>query len=290
MLTTLIAVSSAAAITPEAVLNTPAREVEPVHADGYFGWAQANLATPRRFNVFVLPDGGSRFRVNPSNTVAFMGDIDGTTLVYGQRPGVNYASNIKFFDLTTRMLIDPPPGVNTIRNDEVIPKLSGNHLLFARFTATAGSVRLYDLTTHTTKVLDSLAYPGYVQPGRVEGNWAVWTKCKRFAHCNTFVYDIANRTKTRVPNPLSRSQYAASVTADGTVYFGESTNINCGSSLAIWRYPIGGPREKLLPISRGRDIATLDVVENVDGSTTVYYDRYICNTWGVDIYRFTFGP
>jgi hypothetical protein len=288
----LVAGSAAvAAVTTEAVLDSPAYEVEPALGDGYFAWAQASESHPNHFNVFVRPDGSSRYRVNPAGTEAFAGDIDGTTLVFGQLPRPNHPGGVELYGLVTKVASSPPPGVNTRRNHEAGPKVSGEKLLFARYSNSGGKIFVFDLATHERTLLDSIASPpGYVQTGDVEGNLAAWIRCRRFAHCQTFVYDLAAETKTRVPNPQHRSQYAVSLADDGTVYFGESTNINCGDSLAIWRYDVGGAREKLFGFRRNRDIAVTTPGETLDGSTTVYYDRFNCNTGAADIFKTTIDP
>jgi hypothetical protein len=286
----LAAPAATAAVTTEAVLDSPAYEVEPYIGNGYFAWAQASEAHPARFNVYALPDAGSRFKVNPKGTVGFATDIDSTTLVFSQRPRPSAPGNVRFYDLVGRTASNPPAGVNTRRYREAGGKLFGNSLLFARLSGSAVKIFLFDLVTHERKLLDSIARPGYAQTGDVDGGLAAWIKCKRFAHCNTFVYDLAAETKTRVPNPQRRSQYAASLADDGTVYFGESTNIDCGNSLAIWRWDVGGAREKLFGFQSGRDIAVTTPVENLDGSTTIYYDRFNCNTGAADIFKTTVTP
>jgi hypothetical protein len=284
----LAAPVATATVTTEVVLNTSATEIEPSVGNGYFGWAQASKAHPRRFNVFAKPDGGSRFRVNADGTTGFASDIDDTTFVFGQRSG-DRAGNIRFFDLVSKTPSNPPAGVNT-RLQETGGKLAGNNLLFGRYSNSTGKIYLYDLAMQTQTLLDSIAAPGYVQTGDVDGGFAAWIRCRRFAHCNTFVYNIATKQKTHVPNPQRRSQYAVSLADDGTVYFGESSNINCGKSLAVWRWDVGGSRERLFGVGRHRDIAVTTPIENLGGSTTLYYDRYDCRSGAVDIFKTTVGP
>ena len=268
----LVAASGAAgAVTTEAVLDSPAYEVEPYVGNGYFAWAQAGEAHPARFNVSARPDAGARFKVNPKGTVGFATDIDSTTLVFTQRSRPSAAGNVRFYDLVGRAVSNPPAGVNTRRYNEAGGKLLGNTLLFARYSRSAVKIFLFDLVAHQRKLLDSISRPGYAQTADVDGGLAAWIKCKRFAHCQTFVYDLT-------------------LADDGTVYFGESSNINCGNSLAVWRWDVGGAREKLFDFQSNRDIAVTTPVENLDGSTTIYYDRFNCNTGAADIFKTTITP
>jgi hypothetical protein len=275
-------------VSTEAVLNTSAYEAGPSSGNGYFGWTQASDAHPTRFTVFAKPDGGSRFKVNPDGTDGFASDIDSATFVYGQRSRKR-RGNVRFFDLVSKTASNPPAGVNT-RRLETGGKLAGDDLLFARYSKSGGKIYLFDLVTQKMTLLDSISPPGYVQTGDVDGGFAAWIRCRRFAHCNAYVYELATKARTRVPNPQHRSQYAVSLADDGTVYFGESSNINCGNSLAVWRYDVGGARERLFGLKRFRDIAVTTPIENLDGSTTIYFDRYNCRSGAVDILKTTVSP
>lgn len=284
-----------AEVDPEPVLNSPAYEVEPAPEADYFAWAQASLAHPNRYNVFVAPvvggapDVANRHRVNPAGSLGFAGDMDGTTLVYGQRPSLREPGSVRLYDVVGETFIPTPNGVNTSRGHEAGPKLSGNWLLFARYGRSGQRIYLWDVTgAEAPRRLDSLAYPGYLQTGGVAGNWAVWTRCKRWAHCATFRYRIDAQTQKRVPNPNTRSQYAASVTDDGTVYFGESRNIFCGRKLGIWRWSGSAGRELLHSIPSRRDIAVTNPLVSADGTTVdVYYDFFNCDSGRANIFKIT---
>jgi hypothetical protein len=285
----LVAVASAAA---QPVRATDAYEVEPSPAASFFAWSQARLSSPNRYNVFFVPaaNGVPNFsnptRANPKGTVSFAGDVDGTTLVFGQRPRPGARGNIRFYNLAARDLIPTPDGVNTKRGHEAGPKLSGHRLLFARYGPSGQSIFLDEDTTdnQAPRRLASLAYPGYLQTGGVDGNLAVWTRCRRWAHCATFRYNIDARITRRTSNPDHRSQYAASV-ADGSIYFAESGNIFCGDGLALWRWKRHEGRTRLHGFRSGRDIAVTNPLVNGDGSVDLYYDRFICRTGAADIFR-----
>jgi hypothetical protein len=286
----LVAVAGAAA-KPVPVRATDAYEVEPAPGVSYFAWSRARPSRPNRYNVFVVPAAGgvpnfsAPIKANRDGTVAFAGDIDDTTLVFGQRRRAGARGNIRFYDLSTHALVATPAGVNTTRH-EAGPKLSGPWLLFARYGRSSQSIILLNVDTGGDRRLDSLGYPAYLQTGDVAGNWAVWTRCRRWSHCNTFRYNIAARRARRLPNPADRSQYAASVTDDGTVYFAESRNIFCGGDLALWRWKPSADRARarLHRFRSGRDVAVTNPVTTAS-ETTLFYDRYICRSGAADIYK-----
>jgi hypothetical protein len=282
---------------PAPVLTTPANEVEPAPEADYFAWAQASVDHPNRYNVWVAPvvagapDVSSRHRANPSGSVAFAGDMDGRTLVFGQRPSLSDPGSVRFYNAATKTLLETPAGVNTSRGHEAGPRLSGNWLLFARYGKSGQGIILFNTSTRASRRLDSLAYPGYLQTGGVAGNWAVWTRCKRWAHCSTIRYRIDTKAERRVPNPNTRSQYAASVTDDGTVYFGESRNIFCGRHLGIWRWSGTDGRQLLHSVPSRRDVATTNPLVSADGtSVDVYFDHFNCDTGRANILKITVPP
>jgi len=290
----LLAAPSAAAQTPIPVLATPALELQPAAGGPYFAWTEAPRAHPTRFNAYARSEGQRRFMLNARGTRGFTtgGAIDGTRLVYGQRPSTTKPGDLKLFDLVTRTRSNPPAGVNTRRNHEASGSLSGDWLLFFSETLSTSTERivLFNLVTLEARQLDIARGRAYVQSGSVRGGYATWIKCPRSTRCNAYVYDIATRAKLRVPNPLRKSQYAASITAAGVVYFAESRSVDCGSSLALWRYPLGGTRTKLLSLSRGYDVSDLSPLVNVNGSTTLFYDRFRCRTGASDIFKLALAP
>jgi len=287
-----VASMTAASQPPVPVLATGADERYPAATDSFLAWAEAPKLHPHRFNVYVRPHGRPRFKANVRGTVGFVGAgaIDGTTLVYAQRPSFHAQADLKFLDLTTRTRSNPPGGVNT-EQPEGAASLAGNWLLFSRGTPSTFTQRiiLFNLATHKTKQLAVARGASYAQPGIVEGNYASWIECRNNRHCNAYVYDIAARSTRRLPNPLRRSQYAVAVTAAGVVYFAESRNINCGRDAALWRYPLGGTRTKLLSFPHNRDVADLDPVVN-GTTTTLFYDRFHCRTDTADIFKLALGP
>jgi hypothetical protein len=256
---------------PRGVAST----IFPTGADGYRAWSASSDAAPLHFDAYVSTPGETPVRVNPGGTQAHVGDIDGTTLVYSERRGRR--GDVKLYDLVAGPTAQPPAGINT-KADEWAPSLSGDRLLFGRASGSTERILLADLGTGAIRKLDSARGSRYVQPGRVSGNYAVWIRCRRSRRCSLFRHDLATGTTLRLPNPRGRAQYAASVTDDGTVYFVESRHVLCGARASLWRYR-DGVRTRLLALPGGRDVATTDPVANLDGTTTLVYDRIVCGTW-----------
>ena len=288
-----LGVVASAHAAPVPVRATRAVEQQPAAGIAFFAWTQEPRPSSGRETVYATPAGQPRFRVSTLGARAFtasgaIDDVTGRTLVYGERPRSrpDGPGDLWFFDLATRVRSSPPAGVNTSRH-EWGASLSGQWLLFARstFSTSREEIMLWNVATGQAIRLDVTRGNKYAQPGSVRGNYATWIKCPTFAHCNAYVYDIARGTKHAVPNPLGRSQYAVSVTAAGAVYFTESRNINCGRGAALWRYQLGGARTRLLPFRRGRDVAVTSPVVNPDGSTSLFYDRFVCRTATSDIFR-----
>jgi hypothetical protein len=285
----LACVPVAAAYTPVAVVATPRIEIQPTASMDYLVYSEARSSRPNIFNLFAKPASATRLRVNPPGTIAFVGSIDGTTLAYAQRTPSG-RGQIKLFDLVARTWIDTPAGVNTAAH-EGAPSLSGDWLVFSR-------ARQRDLTFPRRLILHHLSdgaqtqldfgNNAYVQGGGLAGNYVVWTRCPALSRCRTWIYDIAAETKDVLPNPLGKSQFAASVTADGTAYYTESSTINCTTRKIVrfWRQPLVGPRELIGSLPRGRDPAMTSPVVMGDGSVELFFDRFICRTGAADIYKF----
>ena len=160
--------------------------------------------------------------------------------------------------------------------------------MFARQSIVTGarSIILFNLHTHASRVLDVVGGNKYVQPGQVNGGYAVWVHRVPPGRARVYVYDIANRKLTRVPN-IRGYDWAPSVTENGTVYF-ERSGPRCGSNARIIRYPLGGPLTTVLSLPSGIDMTSTYVFPLDDGSIQVFHDRLRCSNlkFGDDIYRF----
>jgi hypothetical protein len=286
----LVATTAGAAVTPTPVIATRLDERYAAASADYIAWQQNSKAHPKHYDVYVQPVGEEGYKVNAAGTEATTGGIDGTTLVYQEWGGKLNNSDVKLFDLTTATSSDPPTGVNT-EDWEYWPSISGNWLLFGReFGPGDRSVVLFDLTTEESQTLaGSSGYKRILGPGQVNGSFAVWDRSvvKRGAvvSCEVFVYDIAAGTTTQIPNPNHRCQYAPSVTATGTVYYGRS-GMGCGLSARLVSYPPGGPATTLVSLPRGTDFYSSYALTAADGTTSVFYDPTPCGG-EADIYEVT---
>ena len=287
----LLAEPAAAVLSQQGVRTTRASEVEPAAAPGYLAWSQNSLAHRNHFDVFARHGAASKVRVNPRGTQGFLwgGAIDGTTLVYSQFR--NGSADLHFFDLVAGTRITRG-GVNTAASENGA-SLSGNRLLFRRtsFATSTEQILLRDFAGGGTRRLAVRTGRAYAQPGNVAGDHATWFTCSTFSRCRVWRDDLSDLDPpVRIPNPTGSSQYAPSVTPDGTLYFVEAENAVCRAvHPRLVRLRSSGARAVLVRFGLKRDPAVTSPVANANGSTWVYYDRYRCGTGAADIYR-VFDP
>ncbi|HEV8602208.1 MAG TPA: hypothetical protein VGQ68_02310 [Gaiellaceae bacterium] len=288
-LATLVPIATAGAtVTPPVpVKNGPADEFAPAASSEYLVWAQSPHNSTRS-TVWAQHIAEAPFRVSPRSVRAYPGGIDGTRLVYQRVRGEQ--SNLAFFDLATRRQTSAPAGVNT-RQWEWDPSISGDWLLFGRTTRTTESILLWNLTTRRRIKLSSIrtGRGRRLTPGYVNGNFAVWERCGTGRVCDVYRYDITLGTKKAVPSIPGKQDYAPSVTADGTVYYGRSGR-GCGASVQLVKSPLTGAEEVLYSLPQGEDFATtypVTVPSPPSGlqTTSIYFDRIVCREEAWDIYR-----
>ena len=282
----------ARALTPEPVIATRLIEKQPAATESYLAYSQNSSRHRDRFNLYVRPEGQPRFRANPRRTIAFAGMIDGTTLAYYRRRLSDTTYDIKLFDVVSKTHSGLPAGVNTSRNERT-PAVSIDWLLFERSRTrfSPGQILLASRTSSEVRTLEPRS-DAYVQVGGLAGNYAVWTRCGRLSHCQTWRYDIAAQTKTRLANPAGRSQFAASVLADGTTYYAESSTILCrrDKTVRFFQQPLVGSRELLAKLGRGKDTALTSPASLTGGGVDLFFDRFTNNCASSDIYKVRIGP
>ncbi len=284
----LLAASAVIAVSPRGLAATPhvllgrnrLGEFQGVRGEDYVAWQQNSRRQPGHYDVYARRiDGGETIRVNPRGTNAANGGIDGDTLVYQQFAGSR--SDLRFFDLGSRRRTDPPDGVNT-RAWEYWPSLSGDLLLFGRlYPDGLRRLVLFDLATGESVVLDAIRGAGsFLAPGQVNGDWVAWSRCLARHPCEVVRYHVTDGEKLFIPNPDDRSQRAASVGPDGTVYFARARGA-CGTGVRLISYTRKGEETELWRLPSGDDIGTTRVYVGEDGTTHLYFDHYDCGQGAV---------
>jgi Divergent InlB B-repeat domain len=275
---TIAAVVSTAAISPAAdegarVLSGRVGEYQPVRGEGFLAWEQNSRRAPDRYDVYARRDGRRRFKVNATGTEAANGAIYRSTLVYQQYRGTK--SDIFFYNLTTKRRHRASSRINT-RKWEYWPSLSRKWLLFGRLRRD-GSRRivLHNRQSGRSRTLaKSERRSAFLEPGQVNGGWAVWSRCDAAGECNIWLYDIERSRKTMVPNP-GASQRAPSVSPEGTVYFVRSGR-RCRSSTKVMRRARAGKTKLLARIPSGRTVNDTYAFAATLGLSKVFYDHQAC--------------
>jgi len=267
----------------------PVNEESPSAAPGEFAWVQNSKLHPHLYNVYAQLGGGARFRVNAAGTQAGLGTgIEGHTLAYTQVRGSQ--QSIRLFNLQTHGRSGPPAGVNT-PNIEDEPSISGNWLLFHRLEDGASpgqQVLLTNLTSGATRVLASVpGGRGFLEAGQVNGNFAVFTQSKTGTTFNVWVYNIAQKTLTVIPNPLGKMHTSAAVNPFGTAYF-EQSGAGCGENATVEEYPVGGPMSAAGTLRPGIDLFHPFLFEN-GPLDSFLFAKIHCQGGGIDIYKTLFS-
>ena len=282
-----------AASAPVPVKNGPKNEVGPAAGDDWFAWSQSREKNTSPLDLYAQQTGHAAFRVNPKNTQAYAGGIDGTNLLYQLiRGNLATRSDLRLYDLTTRRLEPLPSGINTPKW-ECCGTISGGWVLFSRgqvYTNATQLVILRNLTTGEQRVLDALRNrKGLLSAGQLNGTFAVWARCNPYPRCGIYRYDLATSSATPLTIPAGKVPYSPSVDERGTVYYGLS-NEGCGKSVQLVKQPVEGGPEVLATLAQGKD---LDVTyahtvalkpPRDDITTRVYYDIVRCRTHRWNIY------
>lgn len=282
--TLVVSATSALAVEPVVVVNTDKPEIGPTASMTYLAWFVYTPNFHPNVRAQAIGDDTS-FRVNPVGTGAYTGGIDGSTLIY-QWFSSDHKPDLAMVDLATQAELDVPGGVNT-NASEYAPSISGSHLLFGRGIPHGASVVLFDTSTATSEVLytktatERRAFD--IVPTQVNGNYAVWMqttyskKTERPLRGDIFLYDIAAATTTKLPDADTErpAQYGPSVDADGTVYFGRSSNA-CGENAQIISRDLAGTETVLYEFPTDRDFGFSFALDNANNTTDVYFDGGKC--------------
>jgi hypothetical protein len=284
----ILGIAAAAwAATPKPVVASSLDEKTPAGSSTYLAWAQNSSGAPNHFDAFVRKGTGSKRKVNPAGTAALLGGIDGTALIFQQIKGSQ--SNIKLYNLVTKIRSSPPAGVNTSAW-EWLPTTSGSRILFGRGNpANHNIVRrviVFDSDTGDSTVIARTRSGIFsVVPGQVNGGFATWWVCTS-SRCDVFRRNLATGTTVKVPNPSGKLQYAPSVTSTGDVTFARS-GFNCGSGVQLRRFHAGSVT-KLAALPTGADVGQM-FAYTASGKTTVLFDRVKCAAQSWDVYKLVTG-
>jgi hypothetical protein len=168
--------------------------------------------------------------------------------------------------------------------------MSGQWMLFGREGLKTGVRRivLYNLETRASRTLArTKSRKLRLEPGQVNGKFAVWAKCSP-KRCNVVRYNIAARRKLKVPNRAG-SQYAPSVTRAGTVHFVRAASPRCGSKVRLMRFTPGRGSTRVARLSGRVNIGDTYSYTDQFGNAEVLYDRFACGSRaGSDLFSVAF--
>ncbi len=287
---TAVALAGTALQTPQQVTHRRGRQVVPAATPGaaFIAYAQSRRSNPHHFDAYVVPNGGSRVKLNRRGE-GWPGGFDGTTLAYQQ--AYRGQSDIHLYNLTTHKR-STPPGVNTNRW-EWQPSISGGWILYGQEWGRSqinDKVILWNHGLSDRRVLDQQSSRRHdpLFPGQVNGDFATWTRWTR--RLNVYRYQISTGTTVRVPRPTGTSQYAGTVSNDGTVFYVRSdtpSGTTCGVGVRLHEYdPATQIDTTLAALPAGYDIGVTYTVDE-DPGHTVYFDRIRCSTGGSHIFKIT---
>jgi len=284
----VVAAPARADIPAVKVIDEPGtQQVAPSGSGAWYSFTANSSAHPRRFNAYAEHvDLTGQTRLNPKGTGGFSGNFDpGTnTVIYDQYSSTS-PSNLWFMDLdtTTRSKV---PDVNT-KWYEYNGHVSNTYVLFDRDRKVNGvwwtELNLYDRTNHTTHQIDAWkANTVIVIPGSVGDTTASFFLVKlRTGDNDSFVYDIAGDTRTKIPVASGKFAYSPTIDeANQLVYYSVSGN-GCGASVKIRRLPLvdftANPTV-IASMPSGVDAYGLSLAPNTtSGNTDLLFTRYNCS-------------
>ena len=278
---TLLA-DAAVAATPVKVIDTPAKEASGGIAEGWVGWS---TFTNGAWKAFVRPDGASARKI-PTADSAFIGDIvlDGPRAgqaVFWQFEGLD--GQIKFYDLDTRNVLHAPAGVNT-RKSEEFASASGDYMLFGRGPVSAvfqTQVNLYRFSTNRTRRIASANEP-ILTSDQVNGDYVAYTRCRN--PCSVTRYRVSTGRSLKMPAPpVGRANYYGAVLPDGTVYYVQGNQRQCGKNTKMLRLRDGNVTT-VTNMPDGIEMSALSA-DVVGGGPVVVFTRFNCATGRTGVYK-----
>lgn len=257
------------------VASGPGDQSTPAGGGGFEVWSAATRRA--RLSPLIGREGRDTFRISPRGTSGYSGGIQGTKLVYQVVRGRQ--SDLRMYDLQKRRQVSTLGRINT-RAWEWHPTMSQGRVLFGRNQGNRALVILRSLTGSRARVLANVSRrSAFAAPGQVNGDFAVWTVCGRV--CETYRLNLKTGGRVKMPGPVRRSNYAASVTRAGVVYYAQSGN-RCGSKVAIYRWQAGRVTQiEDLPFDDDVFYTYVD-----DRAGRVLFDRVHCSRKSWDVLEF----
>jgi Divergent InlB B-repeat domain len=275
--------AAGAAIDTIPVRTSSADEYSPASEGAWLSWAQESHRSDTWPDVFVRRGSEPKLKVNAPRTDGAGGGIDGETLVYYEFRG-RHAGDIRKFNLSTHRRSNFPPSVST-RWDEFHPTISGYWVLFTRYISSTKTTKviLFNRQTGALRLLGSEKGANRrVYSGQVNGDFAVWGRVRPSGQ-DVFLYQISTKMNTTIPRHVF-AQYNPAVAEDGTVYYARS-GFECGESVALVRYPIGGPATALHSFPPGIDVGYGYVDEQTNGTLHWLFGQFKCRNYRWDVYK-----
>ncbi len=274
--------AGALSASEQQLLNSPNLEIRPSASDTMVAWSENSRRHPRFFNEYVKPiAGGKAKRLNADGTRAYNGGFDGSKVIF-QQISPQGQSDLVIYDTVTKHYDPVPSGVNTTRW-EASPTMSGDYLLFSRETpGRTGFVDrliLHQISTGDEQVLRKLFSDyrrgPFIDPGQVNGDYAVWDVCSRSAGCNVFRHQISVDHTQMLPD--RQQEYASSVAADGTAFFVRSSN-GCGRHARLMEFT-GGTGVLVEALAPNRDSFSTFAID----ATHLVRDAVNCRTHDINV-------
>jgi hypothetical protein len=277
--------TATALVDPVPVKATPARELFPAAgADAdhtYLAWTRVDAGGSYRAVLSI--DRAGRMQMGGGTALdVFSGSLwDGGVVLQVVRA---QDSDLMRYDIATGSTARISDRTSDGRW-QWRPTASGPWLLFGenRFDERSPwRVILMNIVTGEERVLDrSASRCRCISPGQVNGDFAVWTKG---AKGDVFRYRISTGVTREIPDPRHLDQFAPSVSADGTVFYVEA-GLACGTSATLYRYDRDGTVTQLFQMAPNREPLGTSAFDEGDGTVTLYFDRYVCDTGASDILK-----
>ena len=244
-----------------------------------------STAHPRDYALYSqLLAGGPVVRVNPERTRGWPGSIEGDTVVYQQV--TSGQSDIRMYDLVSQTRSLPPAGINTAEWEYSV-SMAPDWILFGRSGHGSDRVILYVRATQTLEQLGSVNWNRAGTAGigaiKVNGQFAVWTRCTRRSACQVKRRDLTAGQTVTLPSKAGKLDYASSVGADGTVFYARS-GPDCGASARLRSYSLGGIDSLLVEFKPGVDVNSTTAYSGTT-SDDVYYSKVVCSRNQYDLFK-----